>query len=78
MHADTALRRVVGLVASLNLAYFGIEFAVSLGSVDEVHAWQQQIPKSELLVVPGNSHHVAASDAELCAKSMLDFIGRKS
>src|SRR5690349_5618899 len=32
---DTALRRVVGVVASLNLAYFGIEFTVALaiGSV---------------------------------------------
>lgn len=32
---DTALRRVVGIVALLNLAYFGVEFAValSIGSV---------------------------------------------
>jgi Co/Zn/Cd efflux system component len=34
-HADSALRRVVRLVALLNLAYFGVEFAVALliGSV---------------------------------------------
>ncbi len=35
MTADRALRKVVGLVALLNLAYFGVEFAVALdiGSV---------------------------------------------
>ena len=35
MHADTALRRVVRIVALLNLGYFGVEFAVALaiGSV---------------------------------------------
>jgi Co/Zn/Cd efflux system component len=35
VHGDACLQRVVGLVALLNLAYFGIEFAVALliGSV---------------------------------------------
>jgi hypothetical protein len=35
MPADKALRRVVMLVAALNLAYFGVEFAVAhaIGSV---------------------------------------------
>jgi 3-oxoadipate enol-lactonase len=47
-----------------------------LASVDETRAWQQQIPNSSLLVVPGNSYHVAASHAERCAEATLDFIGR--
>jgi 3-oxoadipate enol-lactonase len=47
-----------------------------LASVDETRAWQQQIPKSELLVLPGNSYHVAASHAERCAEATLDFINR--
>ena len=34
-----------------------------LASVDETRAWQQQIPNSSLLVLPGNSYHVAASHA---------------
>ena len=34
-----------------------------LGSVEETRAWQRTIPDSELLVIPGNSFHVAASDA---------------
>jgi hypothetical protein len=27
-------------------------------------------------VVPGNSFHVAASDAERCARAILDFVDR--
>jgi 3-oxoadipate enol-lactonase len=42
--------------------------------VDETRAWQQQIPHSSLLVLPGNSYHVAASHAERCATAALDFI----
>src|SRR5215831_1969324 len=49
-----------------------------LASVEETRAWQETIPGSELLVVPGNSFHVAASDAERCALSTLDFIARRS
>jgi 3-oxoadipate enol-lactonase len=45
--------------------------------VEETRAWQQQIPNSELLVIPGNSYHVAASDAERCAQATLDFIDRR-
>jgi 3-oxoadipate enol-lactonase len=47
-----------------------------LASVDETRAWQRTIPRSELLVIPGNSFHVAASDAERCARATLDFIDR--
>ena len=47
-----------------------------LASVDETRAWQQQISNSSLLVVPGNSYHVAASHAERCAEATLDFIAR--
>jgi pimeloyl-ACP methyl ester carboxylesterase len=47
-----------------------------LASVDQTRAWQQQIPNSELVVLPGNSYHVAATHAERCAEAALDFIGR--
>ncbi len=50
--------------------------ASGLASVGETRAWQQTIPGSELLVLPGNSYHVAASDAERCAQATLDFISR--
>lgn len=48
-----------------------------LASVEETRAWQQTIPDSELLVVPGDSYHVAASDAERCAEATLAFIRRR-
>jgi len=47
-----------------------------LASVEQNREWQQQIPNSRLLVLPGDSYHVAASDAELCAKATLDFIAQ--
>jgi pimeloyl-ACP methyl ester carboxylesterase len=47
-----------------------------LATVEATRQWQETIPVSELLVVPGNSYHVAASDAEQCAKATLDFIQR--
>jgi len=49
-----------------------------LASVEETRAWQQTIPDSELLVVPGDSFHVAASDAERCAQATLAFIQRRA
>ena len=48
-----------------------------LGSVDETRAWQQQIPDSELVVLPGNSYHVAATHADQSAQATLDFIARR-
>lgn len=48
-----------------------------LGSVDETRAWQQQIRDSELLVLPGNSYHVAATHADRAAEATLDFLARR-
>src|SRR4029453_8115180 len=48
-----------------------------LATVDETRAWQEMIPDSELLVLPGDSYHVAASDAVPCAQATLTFIERR-
>jgi 3-oxoadipate enol-lactonase len=48
-----------------------------LGSVDETRAWQQQISNSELLVLQGNSYHVAATHADRAAEAVRDFIARR-
>lgn len=48
-----------------------------LGTVEQTRAWQQQIPGSELLVLPGNSYHVAATHADRAAEATLDFIERR-
>jgi hypothetical protein len=45
-----------------------------LGTVERTRAWQEQIPDSRLLVLPGRSYHVAASDAQACARATLGFI----
>jgi 3-oxoadipate enol-lactonase len=47
-----------------------------LASVDETKAWQQQVPHSELKVLPGDSFHVAATDPDACAQATLEFINR--
>ena len=49
-----------------------------LASVEATRAWQRTIANSTLLVLPGNSYHVAASDAEKCARATLDFISGSS
>jgi 3-oxoadipate enol-lactonase len=48
-----------------------------LATVEETRAWQQQIADSELLVLPGNSYHVAATHADRAADATLDFIARR-
>ena len=50
----------------------------ALASVEENRAWQQQIPNSTLLVLPGDSYHVAATDPDRCAQATLEFILRHS
>jgi len=47
-----------------------------LATVDATRAWQEQIAGSELVVLPGNSYHVAATHADQSAAATLDFIGR--
>jgi pimeloyl-ACP methyl ester carboxylesterase len=49
-----------------------------LASIEENRAWQQQIPSSRLLVLPGDSYHIALTDADACAKATLEFIKQHS
>lgn len=44
--------------------------------LDQVRAWQQRIPRSELVSLPGNSYHVAATAPQACATATLAFIAR--
>ncbi len=46
----------------------------ALSSVDETRGWQQQIKNSRLLVLPGDSYHVAVSAAAHCAEVTRDFM----
>jgi pimeloyl-ACP methyl ester carboxylesterase len=47
-----------------------------LGGIDGTRDWQKQIKGSELMVLPGDSYHVAAAHAEQCAAATLEFIVR--
>ena len=49
----------------------------SLASVEHTRAWQQQVRNSELLVLPGDSYHIAVTDADRCAQATLEFIQRR-
>jgi pimeloyl-ACP methyl ester carboxylesterase len=49
-----------------------------LGSVEATREWQKQIKGSELMVIPGDSYHVAATHAPQCAAATLDFIARRA
>jgi len=47
-----------------------------LASVEQTRAWQEQVPHSELVVLPGDSFHAAATDPDACAQALLDFVQR--
>jgi pimeloyl-ACP methyl ester carboxylesterase len=47
-----------------------------LGSHDAMRSWQERIPDSTLIAVPGRSYHVAATDPQRCAGAMTEFIGK--
>ena len=83
----TALSTEIGFNASINYSDIRADIpkiacptlvitteGSGLASVEETRAWQQQIPDSRLLVLPGNSYHVAASHPEQCAQATLEFI----
>jgi pimeloyl-ACP methyl ester carboxylesterase len=43
----------------------------------KIQAWQSRIPRSELLTLPGDSYHIAATAPEQCARATLEFIRRQ-
>jgi len=47
-----------------------------LASIEQNRAWQERIPGSRLLVLPGDSYHVAFTDPDACAKATLEFIAQ--
>jgi 3-oxoadipate enol-lactonase len=48
----------------------------ALSSVTETRRWASDIPRSEVLVLPGDSFHAAASDPQRCAQATAGFIER--
>ena len=46
-------------------------------SVEQTRAWQEQVPGSELVVLPGDSYHIAVTDPDACAAATLEFLRRR-
>lgn len=46
----------------------------NLGDIKTVETWRALIPDSQLLLLPGNSYHPAASDPDTCAIAARDFM----
>lgn len=89
--ARTAASTVIGFNAKINYADVTADLPnircptlvitteeSGLASVERTRAWQQMIPHSRLIVLPGNSYHVAASDPDACARATLEFIAQNS
>ena len=85
--SQTAISTLVGFIASFNEMDISGDVpriqcptlvisteGSALGSAAATRAWQQMIPNSRLLVLPGDSYHVAASDADRCALETLNFL----
>lgn len=51
--------------------------AQNLTGIDSTRAWQSTIPNSELLVIPNDSFHIAASAPDEAAQATLRFIDRQ-
>jgi pimeloyl-ACP methyl ester carboxylesterase len=87
----TPLSSVLGFVSAINFTDISADIpkikcpmlvitteGSSLASIEQTRAWQEQVPNSELLVLPGDSYHVAVTDPDRCARETLDFIQRHS
>jgi pimeloyl-ACP methyl ester carboxylesterase len=51
--------------------------AQNITGLDATRAWQQTIPRSELLVIPDDSFHIAAAAPDAAAQATLAFIDRQ-
>jgi 3-oxoadipate enol-lactonase len=72
---DLAYANIEADVAKIRCPTLVITTAESgLASIAETRRWQETIPRSRLLVLPGSSYHVAASDPDACARAALGFI----
>jgi 3-oxoadipate enol-lactonase len=47
------------------------------GLVDATRARMAKIPRGELIVVPGDGHHVAVTHPDACVRALLDFLERQ-
>jgi pimeloyl-ACP methyl ester carboxylesterase len=85
----TAVSTEAGFAGTINFSDISADVAIlkcpmlvittqesGLASVAQTRAWQEQVPHSELVVLPGDSFHAAATDPDVCAQTLLAFVRR--
>ena len=58
------------VMTSTNSGYYG--------SSSEFANWQQNVPDSELVLIPGDSYHISASYPDACAREAAAFLHRRA
>jgi len=68
MDLDAALARIAVPTLIVTTAESGLQ------SVEAVERYARRIPDARVIVLPGDSYHIAAVEPELCARHALAFI----
>jgi pimeloyl-ACP methyl ester carboxylesterase len=68
MDLDTVLPRITAPTLIVTTAESGLQ------SVEAVERYARRFPDARVIVLPGDSYHIAAVEPELCARHALEFI----
>ncbi len=72
MELDASLSRITAPTLIVTTIESGLQ------SVAAVEQYAKRFPDARVLVLPGDSYHIAAVEPELCARHALDFIDQAS
>ena len=72
MELDAGLSRIAAPTLIVTTAESGLQ------SVEAVERYAKRFPDARVLVLPGDSYHIAAVEPDLCARHALEFIDKAS
>jgi pimeloyl-ACP methyl ester carboxylesterase len=72
MDLDATLARITAPTLIVTTQESGLQ------SVEAVERYAKRFPDARVIVLPGDSYHVAAVEPELCAQQALQFIAQVS
>jgi pimeloyl-ACP methyl ester carboxylesterase len=72
MDLDATLARITAPTLIVTTQESGLQ------SVEAVDRYAKRFPDARVIVLPGDSYHIAAVEPELCAKHALQFIAQVS
>jgi len=72
MELDASLSRIAAPTLIVTTTESGLQ------SVEAVERYAKRFPDARVLVLPGDSYHIAAVEPDLCARHALDFIDEAS